>query len=80
MEKTNTTGKTFVGVVVKSAMKDTATVSVDRYVKHPKYKKYMKLSKKFLAHDPGNTTEVGTKVTIREVKPMSKRKRFIIVK
>lgn len=80
MEKKTTAGKTFEGVVVKSAMKDTATVSVERYVKHPKYKKYMKLSKKFLAHDPGNTTEVGTKVTIRETKPMSKRKRFVIVK
>lgn len=79
MEKKTTTGKTFVGVVVKSAMKDTATVSVERYVKHPKYKKYMKLSKKFLAHDPGNTAEVGTKVTIRETRPISKRKRFVIV-
>ena len=73
-------GKTFTGTVVKSAMKDTATVQVERYVKHPKYKKYMKLSKKFLAHDEGNTVEVGTKVTIKEVKPMSKRKRFVIVK
>ena len=80
MEKKTTAGKTFVGVVVKSAMKDTATVSVERYVKHPKYKKYMKLSKKFLAHDPGNTTEVGAKVTIKETRPMSKRKRFVIVK
>lgn len=80
MEKEINSGKTFVGTVVKSAMKDTATVSVERYVKHPKYKKYMKLSKKFLAHDPGNTAEVGSKVTIKETKPMSKRKRFVIVK
>jgi small subunit ribosomal protein S17 len=80
MDKTIKQGKTFEGVVVKSAMKDTATVQVERYVKHPKYKKYMKLSKKFLAHDAGNTVEVGTKVTIKEVKPMSKRKRFVIVK
>lgn len=73
-------GKFLEGVVVKSAMKDTATVQVERYVKHPKYKKYMKLSKKFLVHDPGNTAEIGQKVTIRETKPISKRKRFIIVK
>lgn len=73
-------GKTFEGVVVKSAMKDTATVQVERFVMHPKYKKYMRRSKKFLAHDEGNTVEVGTKVTIREVRPMSKRKRFVIVK
>jgi len=80
MEPTTTTGKTFEGVVVKTAMKDTATVQVERYVKHPKYKKYMRLSKKFLAHDAGNTAKVGDKVTIRETKPISKRKRFIIVK
>lgn len=80
MEKATNTGKTFEGVVVKTAMKDTATVSVDRYVKHPKYKKFMRLSKKFLVHDAGNTAAVGDKVTIRETRPISKRKHFIIVK
>jgi small subunit ribosomal protein S17 len=75
-----TEGKTFEGTVVKSAMKDTATVTVERYVKHPKYKKFVRLSKKFLVHDPGNTTAVGAKVTIRETRPISKRKRFVIVK
>ncbi len=79
MEETKT-GKTFEGVVVKAAMKDTATVAVERYVKHPKYQKYMRLSKKFLVHDPGNTAAVGEKVTIRETRPISKRKRFVIVK
>ena len=78
MEAKTTTGKTFEGVVVKSAMKDTATVVVERYVKHPKYKKYMRSSKKFLVHDPGNTAAVGTKVTIKETRPISKRKRFVI--
>lgn len=80
MEAKTTVGKTLEGVVVKAAMKDTATVSVERYVKHPKYKKYMKLSKKFLVHDPGNTVQVGEKVTIRETRPISKRKRFVVVK
>lgn len=78
--ETQNTGKTFEGVVVKSAMKDTATVQVERYVKHPKYKKFMRLSKKFLVHDVGNTAQIGEKVTIRETRPISKRKRFIIVK
>ena len=77
--KTTTTGKTLQGIVVKAAMKDTCTVKVDRYVQHPKYKKYYTDSKKFLVHDAGNTAAVGDKVTIRETKPMSKRKRFIIV-
>jgi len=73
-------GKFLEGIVVKSAMKDTVTVQVERYVKHPKYKKYIRKSKKFLVHNPGNTAEIGQKVTIRETRPISKLKRFIIVK
>ncbi len=73
-------GKFLEGVVVKSAMKDTVTVQVERYVMHPKYKKYMKRSKKFLVHNPGNTAVIGEKVIIRETRPISKLKRFIIVK
>ena len=79
MEKEINTGKTFEGTVVKAAMKDTVTVAVERYVKHPKYQKFMRLSKKFLVHNPGNTAVVGSKVTIRETRPISKRKNFIIV-
>ena len=79
MEAKITTGKTFEGVVVKSAMKDTATVMVERYVMHPKYKKYQRKSVKFLAHDEGNTAQIGDKVTIKETRPISKRKHFIIV-
>ena len=79
MESTPTTqGKFFEGLVVKTAMKDTATVTVERYVKHPKYKKFLKRSQKFLVHDPGNTLVVGQKVTIRETRPISKRKRFVV--
>lgn len=68
----------FQGVVVKTAMTDTATVEVSRYVKHPKYKKYQTKTKKFLVHDPGNTVEVGQKVTIVACRPISKLKRFKI--
>lgn len=78
MEQTTTTAKEFTGVVVKTAMKDTATVLVERYVKHPKYKKYLRRAKKYLVHDPGNTAQVGDKVTIRETRPISKRKHFVI--
>lgn len=67
------------GVVVKAAMQETATVAIERYVKHPKYKKYQRVSKKFLVHNPGNTAKVGDVVTIRETKPISKRKHFAIV-
>ncbi len=78
-ETTTTPGKTFKGVVVKTAMKDTATVVVERYVMHPKYKKYYTQSKKFLVHDAGNAAKVGDKVVIKETRPISRRKRFIIV-
>lgn len=79
MENETSKGKIFVGHVVKTAMKDTATVSVNWFVKHPKYKKYMRRTKKFLVHDVGNTAKVGDKVTIRETRPISKRKRFVLV-
>lgn len=79
MEKKTTTGKILEGVVVKSAMKDTCTVQVDSYVMHPKYKKFMRRSKKFLVHDVGNTAEVGAKVSIRETRPISKNKHFVLV-
>jgi len=78
METQEKNGKVLSGVVVKTAMKDTATVEVERYVKHPKYKKYMRHAKKYLVHDPGNTTQVGQKVQIRETRPISKRKHFVI--
>lgn len=80
METTTSNGKILEGVVVKAAMKDTCTVSIERYVKHPKYEKFLRSSKKFLVHDVGNTAQVGDKVSIREVRPISKRKRFELVK
>lgn len=78
MENSALRPQSFSGVVVKTAMKDTATVRVDRYVKHPKYKKYRVLSKNYLVHDPGNTVKEGDKVTIVATKPISKMKRFAI--
>lgn len=81
-ELTNTAqqkGRTLKGVVVKTAMKDSATILVNRYVLHPKYKKYYTISKKYIVHDPGNSLGVGDKVVVKEVRPISKRKRHIIV-
>lgn len=72
-------GRHLSGVVVKTAMKDSATIMVNRYVLHPKYKKYYTVSKKFIVHDPGNSLGVGDKVVVKEVRPISKRKRHIIV-
>lgn len=70
----------FEGTVIKAAMKDTATVAVERFVKHPKYKKYIRIAKKYLVHNAGDTAKVGDKVIIRETKPISKLKRFTLEK
>ena len=78
MEQGTNEGKILEGVVVKSAMKDTVTVAVSRYVKHPKYKKYQNKTKKYLVHNPGNSAEVGDRVMIRETRPISKLKHFVI--
>jgi small subunit ribosomal protein S17 len=67
------------GTVVASKMQDTITVAVERYVMHPKYKKYQRRTKKFLVHDAGNTATVGQSVTIKEGVPRSKRKRYELV-
>ena len=80
MENKNTKPQTLRGVVVKTAMKDTATVAVSRYVKHPKYKKYQVRTKKYLVHDEGNTAQVGDEVTIVACRPMSKSKSFKLAK
>jgi small subunit ribosomal protein S17 len=77
-EKT-TKGRVLRGTVVSSKMQDTITVAVERYVKHPKYKKYLRRTKKYLVHDAGNTAQVGDKVEIKEIRPMSKRKHFTLV-
>ncbi|MDO8523596.1 MAG: 30S ribosomal protein S17 [bacterium] len=79
MEEKTKTLKTLTGTVVSEKMKDTVTVAVSRYVKHPKYKKYVMKTKKYLAHDPGNTKTVGERVTIQACRPISKRKRFLVV-
>lgn len=77
--KAPTRPKTLRGVVVSAKMKDTVSVLVTRFVKHPKYKKYGTVSKKYLAHDPGNTKKEGDAVTIRSCRPISKKKTFTVV-
>ncbi|HEU5114432.1 MAG TPA: 30S ribosomal protein S17 [Candidatus Paceibacterota bacterium] len=71
-------GKILSGVVVSTKMKDTVVVKVDRFVKASKYERFMKISKKYKAHDAGNTKKVGDRVTITETRPISKDKRFVV--
>jgi small subunit ribosomal protein S17 len=72
-------GKTLQGTVVSTKMKDTIVVEVTRFVQHPKYRKYLKHTTRFKAHDAGNTKKEGEKVTIVECRPMSKDKHFRVV-
>ncbi|HFE63348.1 MAG TPA: 30S ribosomal protein S17 [Caldithrix sp.] len=71
--------KTRVGVVVSDKMDKTAVVSVERLVKHPTYKKYIKRTSKFKAHDEKNECHVGDLVKIMETRPLSRTKRWRIV-
>lgn len=65
--------------MVSTKMKDTIVVLTHRFVKHPKYKKFMQISKRYKAHDAGNTAKDGQKVTIIECAPISKDKHFTLV-
>lgn len=67
------------GIVVSDAMDKTVVVSVDRFVKHPKYKKYLKRSKRYKAHDAKEQYNVGDKVIIQECRPLSKDKSFEVI-
>ena len=65
-----------VGLVVSNAPEKTVTVSVEALVRHPKYKKRVRRSKKFMVHDEGNEARVGDTVRIIETRPISARKRW----
>lgn len=72
-------GKVLTGKVVATKMKDTITVSISSYTKHPKYGKFMKRDKKFLVHSPNNTHIVGETIDIVETRPISKNKHFKVL-
>jgi len=67
------------GVVVSDKQDKTIVVQVERRVMHPLYKKFIKRSKKFAAHDPENACKEGDLVRIRECRPISKRKRWEVL-
>jgi len=79
MENTTKNKKQRIGVVSSTSMDKTISVLVRRRLKHPIYGKYVKKSKKFLAHDETNECNVGDTVKIIESRPLSKRKRWALV-
>jgi small subunit ribosomal protein S17 len=67
------------GRALRDAKDKTVSVLIERSIKHPLYQKFMKRSKKYLAHDEQNSSKEGDIVKIREARPISKRKRFVVV-
>ena len=67
------------GIICKSTNKKTVVVEVERTFKHPIYKKYIKRSKKYHAHDETDALKIGDKVIIEETRPISKLKTWKVV-
>jgi small subunit ribosomal protein S17 len=65
--------------VVSDSGDKTVLVRVERRFRHPMYKKFIRKSKKYAAHDPDNRSKVGDMVRIRECRPMSKTKRWEVL-
>ena len=67
------------GVIVSKKSEKTISVLVERKIMHPLYKKFIKRSKKYAAHDNENMFSEGDKVSIQECRPISKRKRWEVI-
>ncbi|MFW0097379.1 MAG: 30S ribosomal protein S17 [Coxiella endosymbiont of Haemaphysalis qinghaiensis] len=80
MSKNEKAVPTFMGTVVNNKMKDTVVVLIERQVKHTKYGKFIKRSIKVHAHDQGNKCQEGDIIIVRETRPISKTKRWALVK
>jgi small subunit ribosomal protein S17 len=80
MTETRNSRRTVEGVVTSDKMLKTITVLVERTYKHPKYKKYVRKQKKYHAHDEDGTAKKGDRVEIVECRPMSKLKRWRLVR
>lgn len=72
--------KTKIGVVTSDACDKTVVVQVERMVIDPQFKKHIRRKKKFMAHDEENQAKAGDVVEIRESRPLSKRKRWRVVR
>ena len=67
------------GVVVRDKMDKSVVVNVERRTQHPLYKKFIRRSKKYVAHDENNSCKKGDVVQIRECRPISKRKNWEVL-
>ncbi|MBI5379334.1 MAG: 30S ribosomal protein S17 [Nitrospirae bacterium] len=72
--------RTYVGQVVSDKMDKTVVVAVERLFPHPQYQKIVKRVTKFKAHDERNACKVGDRVLVAESRPLSRKKRWRVVK
>jgi small subunit ribosomal protein S17 len=79
MEKKINQPKRINGKIVSTAMMKTVVVSVDRFVQHPKYRKFLRTTKRYKAHNENGDYKVGDMVVIEECKPISKDKHFKVI-
>lgn len=79
-EKVQSNSRTAVGRVMSNKMEQSATVQVERRIKHPIYGKYMRRSKKYHVHDEKNELNIGDLVQIKECRPLSKTKSWTLDK
>ena len=68
------------GTVVSDKMNKTRVVAIERLIKHHLYEKYYRTTKRYKVHDEKNEYKIGDKVVIEETRPLSKEKRWVIVK
>jgi len=80
MEEQKSTRKSRVGTVKSNKMDKTVVVMVERLIQSTKYRKYVRRRNTFKAHDPQNACSIGDHVLIEESRPISKEKRWLVVK
>lgn len=66
------------GVVVRDKMDKSVVIEVEKFLKHPKYHKYLRTKKRYKAHDERNECRIGDRVLIMESRPLSKEKRWVV--
>ncbi len=77
--ESNSMPRILTGTVTSDKMQDTIVVMVERRVKHPKYRKFIKRSTKVHVHDQGNTATIGDLVVVQECAPLSKTKSWKLI-
>ena len=80
VQQAGTAARTLTGKVVSNKMRNTISVEIERVIKHPTYGKYMRRRSRLLAHDENNECNEGDTVSIKQCRPLSRRKAWSLVR